>query len=123
MKYGIIVVLLTSVCSMMPSSSAHPNATRAVITPGYQQMVNQYILLYGMIRANIDAPVRVQHVMQPALPQQRQRPELQIVVQPMPKKQKKQKQQYFNNNKNNNRHDRQKHAQTNKRIHQPQRRG
>lgn len=117
MKHGLIVVLLTSVCSTMPST--YPVVTAVE----YQRLVNQYIFLYGMIRANMDAPVRVQHVMQPALPQQQQRPQLQAFVQPMPKKQKKQKQQYFNNNKNNNRHDRQKHAQTNKRIHQPQRRG
>jgi len=52
-----------------------------------------------------------------------QQQEIIVVTQPKRNKQKKQKQQYYNNNKNNNRADRQKHAQSNRRIQQPQQRG
>jgi len=112
MKCGLIVVLLMGVCSTMP-------AAHSVMTSFYyQQELHEYLLLYGMMRAAMDAPVRIQLMREP-VPFQQPRPQLQAVVQPGCNKTKKQKRQYHNNN-NNNRADRQKHAQINMRVHQPQ---
>ena len=116
MKYKFFVILLTSFCSVLPATNS------AVTAHQYQQVLLQYLFLYGMMRARLDAPVEVQPVRQPGLREHLHFQQHEI-IQPGRNKQKKQKCQYYSNNKNNNRADRPKHAQINKHIYQPQCRG
>jgi len=89
-------------------------------------VANQRILFLrgetGRMRAHRDAFLGLQVEREPD-PDQHQHFQQQEIAQPRRNQQKKQKAKYYNNNKNNNRVDRQKHVQTNMRVHQPQQRG
>lgn len=131
MKF-IIIALLTSVSFIQSSALSiehDPAWDLPDILPAPAPASAAFVpwrdcaLLREMLRAHRE--IRAQVEREPVLSHREhvQQQEIIVVIQPKRNKQKKQKQKYYSNNKNNNRANRQKYAQSNRRIQQPQQRG
>src|SRR5438309_9588751 len=134
MKYGLIVLALMSVCCIKPSahnSYGDPSDIDMAFATQFNKLFSELLKVHSDAVLVLTEPVvfrgePVQQLEITAVVFRRehvQQLKIIAVTQPKRNKQKKQKQKYYNNNKNNNRTDRQKHTQTNMRVHQPQERG
>lgn len=128
MKYKMVGIVLIAFYSVLPGAQAPRTFQHQRYDNQYQLLINHYILLYGQIRAEMDAPVLMYGVgrviphpneIRGNIVDLRLQPRIEVAIDPQ---QKKQSQQKHYVQQNNNRADRPKHAQMNRYVKQPRQR-